>query len=213
MTAFAVACAAEDQPSIIPILANSRVSNPLLNDNIVGQLFTLKLAGDNWRIEVTNFDPFSRLFSASTNRWDIDPATGQWKEFHDLDLNELFSMEKLKHIPKGAALKLPNITSLRQGVLFDKNVLNRCIEVRSSKSRRARFQFAVPSNFNQPFHTVAVGGRQCELNLNQLLVDHSVRTPTPVLPITVVNHWLSILHSPGQSPLRPMPFGGRQQIT
>ena len=146
-----------------------------LHENILGEVFDWKTAGETWRVRAVDYNPFTNRFQLDTEALDVDPENGRPKQFNDIHLNDELESCKLSHIPHSKVTGIPvdNIDTP-----LGRNVEG--LPVRFRREGATRFRNGTVLNFCDftNLHKVSLSnGKTVGVDLNKLNISNNVRIP------------------------------------
>ena len=206
----AIAC--KNQPSLAALV--DPTATPILNSNIVGEVFVGDLEGIGnwkgiWRFKVTDYNELDRSFDIDSTRLDVCSDSQSWFTGEQLFLNEILANGHLTHVPKTEVVYThQNIDELKTGFLFTENMIERKVRVISNPNRRNFTNFTVTAfDRESELHSLHdEQGNAARFDLNKLWRDGLVETPPCFLEL--VEHLvLSSGHRSRRPAARSMPKG------
>ena len=103
-------------------------SDRALNDNIIDQVIDYYEDGSWWRAKVTGYDTILGLHNLDSTGLDIDKDGEPWIE-SEVDLNRFLFDGLLRLCDHNDVLSLPGTDDLRLGLIFNDNIIGKCIRV------------------------------------------------------------------------------------
>ena len=156
-----------DQPTLAKLLSFGE--RPILNENIVNQVFDLDLKQWGWhRGKVIEFNPVTELFVIETYLLDIDVDLLDFRVYDDVDINGMFFNLKDKnqciHITDD--FLLPDMDKLRDGIILTDNCNGRQIKYRQKKGGRYYDYHIACYDEASGMHRITKKKRSIEVDLN-----------------------------------------------
>ena len=117
--------------------------NPL-NENFEGEVFvvdndsTTGVWAGKRRFRAMNYCHYTNTFDGVTTGLDICEDSQDWMTMPDMDLNDYLKAGRLKYIPPEEVVWLNNnIDRIRQGLLFDSNIIGKTLNIKLQQNSGA----------------------------------------------------------------------------
>lgn len=116
---------AKSQPGLVKLISTNET--PLLNENILNEVFELEYPGFGWyTVRIVSYSPFDGLFEVDSTRLDLalseqNPGVWEWFRQPGIDLNGMFEKKQVKHVTE--VFELPDLETLQRGEILNKNTI------------------------------------------------------------------------------------------
>ena len=202
----------KNQPALAALV--DPTASPILNGNIVGEVFVGDLEGiENWsgiwRFKVTDYNELDRSFEIDSTRLDVCSDSQTWFTGEQLYLNKVLANGHLTHIPKSEVVYThQNIDELKTGFLFTANIVGKKVRIKMNPNKQ-KFTTVTVAAFDRKSEMHSLHdeqGNASRFDLNKLWRDGLLETPRCFLEL--VQHLvLASGHRSRRPAARSMPKG------